>query len=284
MPTVVIGTHDLYEFFVAIDMPGVRKEAVRLATGVLQGDAGVIGEGVQAAVNPSAGQAALQAGEAVQGPGAGFMSIEQVVSVMTDMKIMMGDFINAQTVVNSAVGDMSLKMIEIQATQARQETAQAQLQAQMAQVQGQLGALGAQGAQSVAGNGAGPRSKARPRKAKPGAGAAPAGPVEPPRHAPGTAPCRNYRKIPEEAKAVVYEWLVRHIKHPFPTAAELEELRQQCEIDTCERMRNLVSSTRHRCLQKDQGGRGPYSRIRWSLPKPRPAAWVQTGIGAWLRE
>jgi hypothetical protein len=54
---------DLYQLFIKIKMPGFREEVARLALGVNLGDAGVIGEALQARVDPSAGQRALQAGE-----------------------------------------------------------------------------------------------------------------------------------------------------------------------------------------------------------------------------
>jgi hypothetical protein len=63
--TVVFGSIDLVKFFIDIKMPGVCAEAARLTVGVNQGDASVIAQAVQAAVAPSAGQQALQAGEGV---------------------------------------------------------------------------------------------------------------------------------------------------------------------------------------------------------------------------
>jgi len=50
------------------NMPGILDESARLHVGVKTGDAGVMGELLQAACDPSAGQQALQAGEAVQQP------------------------------------------------------------------------------------------------------------------------------------------------------------------------------------------------------------------------
>ena len=66
---VVLDTQDLVNFFIDIKMPGMRAEASRLVVGVNQGDASVIAQAVQAAVAPSAGQQALQAGEAVPSLG-----------------------------------------------------------------------------------------------------------------------------------------------------------------------------------------------------------------------
>ena len=65
MTFVVLGNQDLAQFFIDIKMPGISAEAARLMVGVNQGDARVIAQAVQAAVAPSAGQQALQAGEGV---------------------------------------------------------------------------------------------------------------------------------------------------------------------------------------------------------------------------
>jgi hypothetical protein len=68
MTFVVLNTHDLLRFFVDINMPGFRKDVVRVYQGIQQGDVGVIAQAVQAVVAPSAGQQALQAGEAKTTP------------------------------------------------------------------------------------------------------------------------------------------------------------------------------------------------------------------------
>ena len=68
MTVIYMNTDDIYQLFLNFNVPGVRKEAARLAKGVNMGDAGVMGELLQAAFDPSAGQQALQAGEAVQQP------------------------------------------------------------------------------------------------------------------------------------------------------------------------------------------------------------------------
>jgi hypothetical protein len=68
MTVVYMDTDDIYQLFLNFNVPGVRKEAARLAKGVNMGDAGVMGELLQAACDPSAGQRAVQAGEAVQQP------------------------------------------------------------------------------------------------------------------------------------------------------------------------------------------------------------------------
>ena len=68
MTVVYMNTDDIYQLFINFNVPGVRKEVARLAQGVNTGDAGVMNELLQAACDPSAGQRALQAGEAVQQP------------------------------------------------------------------------------------------------------------------------------------------------------------------------------------------------------------------------
>ena len=65
MTVVYMSTNDIYQLFIKFNVPGVRKEVARLAQGVNMGDAGVMGELLQAAHDPSAGQRAVQAGEAV---------------------------------------------------------------------------------------------------------------------------------------------------------------------------------------------------------------------------
>jgi hypothetical protein len=64
MTVVYMNTHDVYQMFLRFNVPGVRKDAGRLWKGVNSGDAGVMNELLQAACDPSAGQQALQAGEA----------------------------------------------------------------------------------------------------------------------------------------------------------------------------------------------------------------------------
>jgi hypothetical protein len=68
MTVVYMNTHDVYQIFLRFNVPGVRKDAGRLWKGVNSGDAGVMNELLQAACDPSAGQRAVQAGEAVQQP------------------------------------------------------------------------------------------------------------------------------------------------------------------------------------------------------------------------
>ena len=68
MTVVYMNTDDIYQLFLKFNVPGVRKDAGRLWKGVNMGDAGVMNELLQAACDPSAGQRAVQAGEAVQQP------------------------------------------------------------------------------------------------------------------------------------------------------------------------------------------------------------------------
>ena len=84
MTVVYMNTDDIYQLFLKFDVPGVRKDAGRLWKGVNRGDAGVMGELLQAAYDPNAGQRAVQAGEAAQQLG---LVWEQnaLVSVMTTM-------------------------------------------------------------------------------------------------------------------------------------------------------------------------------------------------------
>ena len=65
MTVVYMSTDDIYQLFLKFNVPGVRKDAGRLWKGVNTGDAGVMYQVMQAAHDPSAGQRAVQAGEAV---------------------------------------------------------------------------------------------------------------------------------------------------------------------------------------------------------------------------
>mgnify|MGYP002629471575 FL=1 len=81
---------------------------------------------------------------------------------------------------------------------------------------------------------------------------------------------------------IAYQWLVTHVKYPYPTHAEMEELRVECGMDTTLRMQNLMAATRYKCLVKGEKRRvGPYLRTSWSLPQK---TWTQTELGRWLRD
>jgi hypothetical protein len=69
MTNMYMDNDDIYQLFIEYNVKGVRREAGRCFLGVNMGDAGVIGEAMQARVAPSAGQRFLQAGE--PGPQAG---------------------------------------------------------------------------------------------------------------------------------------------------------------------------------------------------------------------
>ena len=115
MQTVVFSSTDLVKFFIDIKMPGVCAEAARLTVGVNQGDASVIAQAVQAAVAPSAGQQALQAGEGVpvhegvpvfEPPTNHFA---QLVGFMTDMRKHM----ESQSVVNGAESTVRMQNLVV---------------------------------------------------------------------------------------------------------------------------------------------------------------------------
>ena len=283
MTFVVLNTHDLLRFFVDINMPGFRKDVVRVYQGIQQGDVGVIAQAVQAAVAPSAGQQALQAGEGV--PSLGVPGID--MGFMTTLRT----YMESQATVNGAVGGMALKvmdvvkmqatqattMAQVQAAQARQETEQARQETAQARVQAVQARQEADLAQMQV-------EMQALRTARVAASALPA-PVAIVATAVPVVPLvsvRKNKKIPPETKVLVYQWLIGHIKHPYPNHTELEELRVQCDIESTVRMQNLVVATRHKCLVKGEKRRvGTYMRTSWSLPEKN---WVQTDIGRWLRE
>jgi hypothetical protein len=82
MTVVFMDTDDVYQLLLKFDVPGVRKDAGRLWKGVQTGDAGVMGELLQAAYDPSAGQRAVQAGEDVQQPSLA-LNQQGLMSMMT---------------------------------------------------------------------------------------------------------------------------------------------------------------------------------------------------------
>jgi hypothetical protein len=115
MTFVVLNTNDLLRFFVDINMPGFRKDMVRVYQGIQQGDASVIAQAVQAAVAPSAGQQALQAGEGVpvhegvpvfEPPTNHFA---QLVGFMTDLRKHM----ESQSVVNGAESTVRMQNLVV---------------------------------------------------------------------------------------------------------------------------------------------------------------------------
>lgn len=77
----------------------------------------------------------------------------------------------------------------------------------------------------------------------------------------------------------MYEWLVCHIRNPYPMVEELAELCQWCDIAVAKRMGVLVNNTRHKHLVK---GYRRGCRCKWSVPPAR--VWVQTAIWNLLLE
>ena len=290
MTFVVLNTHDLLRFFVDINMPGFRKDVVRVYQGIQQGDASVIAQAVQAAVAPSAGQQALQAGEGV--PSLGVPGID--MGFMTTLRT----YMESQATVNGAVGGMALKVMDVVKTQEAQATTMSQVQAAQAQVQAAQARQETEQARQETAQARMQAVQARQeadlaqmqvemqalRTARVAASALPA-PVAIVATAVPVVPLvcvQKNKKIPPETKVLVYQWLIGHIKHPYPNHTELEELRVQCDIESTVRMQNLVVATRHKCLVKGEKRRvGTYMRTSWSLPEKN---WVQTDIGRWLRE
>ena len=113
MTVVYMDTNDIYKLFLNFNVPGVREEAGRLAKGVNMGDAGVMGELLQAAHDPSAGQRAMQAGEAVQQPSLAFEQ-QNLVSMMTSALSEMKEVIKTNnTVISTVVNNNNNFMIAL---------------------------------------------------------------------------------------------------------------------------------------------------------------------------
>lgn len=68
---VFCGQDDIYEFFIAVNMPGVRKVAARRSMGVILGDPAQAAEIEQANLHPTVGQRSLQAASAAAAAASG---------------------------------------------------------------------------------------------------------------------------------------------------------------------------------------------------------------------
>jgi hypothetical protein len=108
MTVVYMDTDDIYQLFLNFNVPGVRKEAARLAKGVNMGDAGVINEALQSAHDPSAGQRAMQAGEAV--PQQSLTADHLLAAIQTNNTSLTSAF---GTAVGTAIKTNNVEMISV---------------------------------------------------------------------------------------------------------------------------------------------------------------------------
>jgi len=244
MTVVYMSTDDIYQLFLKFNVPGVRKDAGRLWKGVNTGDAGVMYQVMQAAHDPSAGQRAVQAGEAVpqqclafdqqalvsamsgtmtsamsgvlQTNNAVMAGILQannaaMTSVMQTLLTRMDDRVDAKLAENKA--DIDAKLAEKLAEN------KADADAQMAGVVKTLDQL-------VSGRALRKRTCIK----------------------------RQYIAYPPDARRQTLQWLLQHSSHPYPTKDEVEWLLEQTGLDTIKRMKILIYNVRNRDMQKNAQG------------------------------
>lgn len=281
MTVVYMNTDDIYQLFLKFNVPGVRKDAGRLWKGVNMGDAGVINEALQAAYDPSAGQAALQAGEAVQQPCLAFD--EQALVSAMNVVLQNNNAVMATSISNTITSAMTVVMQTT--TAAFGATMNAVLQSNNAgmtavlqnnnavmtalvdKMDDRLKDVGASAAAKLAENKAETDAKMAETDAKlaenkadtdakmavimqslnkVAKGCAPVAPL--------LQPVRKYTKYTAESKRKTLKWLLEHSKNPYPTPLEIEILRQETGIDTYKRMSTLIVNIRTKELVRGENG------------------------------
>jgi hypothetical protein len=246
---------DIYQLFINFNVPGVRKEVARLAQGVNTGDAGVMGELLQAAYDPSAGQQALQAGEAVQKP-----CLANDQSQLLGMFGMFFDKLDARdvkqdtrnTVLYDTMGTLVVAIKEnhdvvqqnfqiIQEKLADTDAKMAETDAKIAEIMNAL--------------------------SKVATGSAPA-----------NLAMRKNQRYTAESKKITLQWLVKHISNPYPDRDEMECLQNKTGVDTIKRMTSLVTQIRTKEMVKDKNGKW----CKRTTTKPsvlgKKRAWTQKNI------
>ena len=292
MTVVYMNTDDIYQLFINFNVPGVRQDAGRLWKGVNTGDAGVINEALQAAYDPSAGQAALQAGEAVQQPCVAFdqqalVSAMNVVlqnnnavmatsisnTITSAMTVVMqtttaafGATMNAVLQSNNAGMTAVLQNNNAGMTAALQNN-NAVMTALVDKMDDRLKDVGASAAAKLAENKAETDAKMAETDAKLAENKADtdakmavimqslnkvAKGCAP--VAPLLQPVRKYTKYTAESKTKTLKWLLEHSKNPYPTPLEIEILRQETGIDTYKRMSTLVVRMRTNEMVRGENG------------------------------
>ena len=250
-----MNTDDLYNLFVDMDMPGVRKEVVRLAKGVNKGDAGVMNELLQAAYDPSAGQQALQAGEQVQQPCLAFDQQALVSAIAT-------------SVGSAMVSSMSTYLVKQDAREAAMSTYLVKQDAKETAFHDSLNTLvvaikenhdvvqqnlhimdekladaDAMNAENKADTDA-KMAEIMNALSKVATGSAPDDPAN--------LPMRKNQRYTAESKRITLQWLLKHISNPYPNRDEMECLQNKTGVDTIKRMTSLVNQIRIKEMVKDK--------------------------------
>ena len=299
MTVVYMDNKDIYQLFINFNVPGVRKEVARLAQGVNTGDAGVMGELLQAAYDPSAGQQALQAGEAVQKPclandqsqllgmfGMFFDKLDArdvkqdtrntvlydtmgtlVVAIKENHDVVQQNF----QIIQEKLADTDAKMAETDAIMADNK---AETDAKMADNKTETDA-------KMADNKAETDAKMAENKAETDAKIAEIMNALS-KVATGSAPAnlamRKNQRYTAESKKITLQWLVKHISNPYPDRDEMECLQNKTGVDTIKRMTSLVTQIRTKEMVKDKNGKW----CKRTTTKPsvlgKKRAWTQKNI------
>jgi hypothetical protein len=275
---------DIYQLFINFNVPGVRKEVARLAQGVNTGDAGVMGELLQAAYDPSAGQQALQAGEQVQQPCIAFDQQALVSAIATSVgsamvssmstylvkqdarEAAMSTYLVKQDAKETAFHD-SLNTLVVAIKENHDVVQQnlhimdeklADADAMNAENKADTDAKMAETDAKIADNKAETDAKMAENKAETDAKIAEIMNALS-KVATGSAPAnlamRKNQRYTAESKKITLQWLVKHISNPYPDRDEMECLQNKTGVDTIKRMTSLVTQIRTKEMVKDKNGK-----------------------------
>ena len=317
MTVVYMNTNDIYQLFLRFNVPGVRKDAGRLWKGVNTGDAGVMNELLQAACDPSAGQQALQAGEAVQQPclandqsqlmgmfGKFFDKLDArdvkqdtrtdgfydtigtlVVAIKENHDAVQQNF----QILQEKFADTDAKMAETDAmiaenktdTDAKMADNKAETDAIMADNKAETDAL-------MEENKAETDAKMAENKAETDAKIAEIMNALS-KVASGSAtgcvpdataklPMRKNQRYTAESKRITLQWLMKNTSNPYADRDEMKFLQQKTGVNTFPRMRSLITQIRTKEMVKDKNGKW----CKRTTTKPsvlgKKRAWTQKNI------
>ena len=288
-----MNTNDIYQLFLRFNVPGVRKDAGRLWKGVTTGDAGVMNELLQAAHDPSAGQQALQAGEAVQQPCLAFdhQALVSAIgtsvgSAMSTSMITLTDAIKDSSVVIKdnfeAVGQILDTLVTLIVDN------KADADAKMAEASAKIADNKAAADAKMAENKADADAKMARNKAETDAKMAEivsaltrVGTGSAPGSAPANLAKRKNQRYTAESKKITLKWLLKHISNPYPNRDEMECLQNKTGVDTIKRMTSLVTQIRTKEMVKDKNGEW----CKRVMPKHASVLgnkrWTQKSIISW---
>ena len=291
MTVVYMDNKDIYQLFINFNVPGVRKEVARLAQGVNTGDAGVMGELLQAAYDPSAGQQALQAGEAVQQPCLAndqsqlmgmFGKFFDKLEARDDKLGKFFDKLDARdvkqdtrnTVLYDTMGTlvvaikenhdvtqqnfhiMDEKLADANAIMAENKAeTDAQIADNKAETDAKMAEIVASADAKMADNKAETDAKIAEimnALSKVATGSAPCSATG---SAPANLPMRKNQRYTAESKRITLQWLMKNTSNPYADRDEMKFLQQKTGVNTFPRMRSLITQIRTKEMVKDKNGK-----------------------------